>query len=118
MLRHETRTPVLVVTARPGISRLVVEPLSGLTTASDGVLQLWATLREGAAVYPLAAIAGSMAFKIVLTGEEARRMQPAKSLLVSREPATVSSGAGEAGEPARPILYTGLWVGLKGPPEP
>ena len=45
-------------------------------------------------------------------------MQTAKSLLVSREPTTVSSGAGEAGEPAGPILYTGLWVGLKGPPEP
>ena len=118
VLRDETGTPVLVVTARPGISRLVVEPLSGLTTASDVVLQLWATLREGAAVYPLAAIAGSMAFEIVLTGEEARRMQTAKSLLVSREPATVSSGAGEAGEPAEPILYSGLWVGLKGPPEP
>ena len=118
VLQDETGTPALAVTARPGISRLVVEPLGGLTIPSDGVLQLWATLREGDDVYPLVTIAGSTAFEVALTGEEARRMQTAKSLLVSREPAAVSSRAGEAGEPAGPILYSGPWVGLKGPPEP
>lgn len=118
VLQDETGTPVIVVTARPGVSRLVVEPLSGLTIPADRVLKLWATARDGSESYPLATITGSTAFEVALKGEEARRMQTAKSLLVSREPWAALSSAGEAGKPAGPILYSGPWVSLKGPPEP
>ena len=100
VLQDETGTPVVVVTARRGVSRLVIEPMRGLTIPADRVLQLWATARDGSESYPLATIAGSTAFEVALKGEKARRMQTAKSLFVSREPAAVSGGAGETGKPA------------------
>ncbi len=117
VLQDETGKPGLVVTARLGISRIVVEPLSELTTPDDGVFQLWAIEGGGEAAYSLATFPGGTAFEVALTGGKARHMQTATSLFVSREPTAAPSDADGSGGPTGPILYSGRWISLKGPSE-